>query len=63
MSGRSKVNMKKAGGVTTFYINSGEYVYRESGGNRIYPTINSNSGRGIEPGLNILRGKTKRTTR
>ena len=48
-------------GVTVFYINNGEYVYRESGGNRVYTTINSNSGRGIESGLK--KSKMKRTTR
>ena len=48
-------------GVTVFCINDEEYVYRESGGNRVYTTINSNSGRGIESGLK--KSKMKRTTR
>ena len=30
--------MKKAG-VTVFYINRGEYAYRESGGNRVYSLL------------------------
>ena len=38
-------------GVTIFYINRGEYIYRESGGNRVYTTTISNSGRGIESRL------------
>ena len=44
-------------GVTIFYINSGECVYRESGGKRVYSTITSNSSRGIESGLKKLKGE------